>query len=282
MWERRDGTMVARLGQGTWQMGVESSQRAAEIEALRTGFEEGMWLVDTAEAYAEGGAETVVGEAIRDVRDRVFLTTKVWPTNGTKTGIRASMAASLKRLQTDYVDLYLLHWPSLDHPLEESMAGLMDVLHQGMTRHIGVSNFPRALWEQALALTDGAVRVNQVDFSLGVRTPELSLLSYAARHQGSLMAYSPLRNVLGDELDAARRNALTRIAKTHGVAISAVALAWLLVPREAEVVVIAKASQVSHVRDNAKALSCRLTHQECEELEALYPLPSLDLALEAY
>ncbi len=263
-------------------MGEETSRRIGEIQALQAGFDEGLWLVDTAELYADGGAEKVIGEAIRDVRDRVFLTTKVWPTHGTMTGIGESMAASLKRLQTDYVDLYLLHWPSKDYPLEESMAGLMDVLHQGMTRHIGVSNFPRSLWEQALALTDGAVGVNQVDFSLGVRTSELSLMSCAAQHHASLMAYSPVRNVLGDELDSSRRNVLTRIAQTHGVSLSAVALAWLLNPRKAEVVVIAKASHVTHVRDNAKVLSCRLNRQECAELETLYPLPSLDLALEAY
>lgn len=282
MWERVDGTRVKRLGQGTWKMGEDPIQRQVEIDALKAGFDEDLWLVDTAEMYAEGGSERVVGEAIRGVRDKVFLTTKVWPTHGSVQGIEHSLAESLKRLKTDAVDLYLLHWPSLDFPLKETMAGLQAVLKRGMTRHIGVSNFPWSLWDEAWSLTDGAVKVNQVDFSLGVRTPELSLLPYAARQGASLMAYSPLRNVLQEDLTAERRATLTRLAEKHGVSVAALALAWLLVPRSAEVVVIAKTSQQEHIRQNARALDVRLSEEDCQALEALYPLPKDDLTVEAY
>ncbi len=282
MWDRVDGTRVKRLGQGTWKMGEDATQRQVEIDALKAGFDEDLWLVDTAEMYADGGSERVVGEAIRGVRDKVFLTTKVWPTHGSVQGIEHSLSESLKRLKTDAVDLYLLHWPSQDFPLEETMAGLLAVLKQGMTRYVGVSNFPRSLWDESWSLTDGAVKVNQVDFSLGVRTPELSLLSYAEQHGASLMAYSPLRNVLHEDLTRERRTTLTRLAEKYGVTIAALALAWVLAPRSAEIVAIAKASQEAHVRQNARALEVHLSEEDRQVLEALYPLPEDDLTLEAY
>lgn len=280
MWDAVDGKTVQPLGQGTWQMGEEVARQTQEIEALRAGFEHNLWLVDTAEEYAEGGAERVVGQAIRDVRDRVFLTTKVWPTHASRDGILAALDASLKRLGTDYVDLYLLHWPSRQHPLAESMEGLMEVKRRGLTRYIGVSNFPSDLWEKAWQLTQGAVVVNQVEYSLLVRTPEKSLLGFAARHRASLMAYSPLRDLFGDALTPERRALLERLAVQHGVTPAAIGLAWVLHPRSAPVVAIAKAARLEHVRANAQALGLTLSPQEMDALHQLYQLPPHDLALE--
>ncbi len=279
-WTTVSGKSVPPIGQGTWKMGASAEAQADEIAALKKGFELGLMLVDTAEMYADGGSERLVGEAVAGLRDHVFITTKIWPANASRAGTLAHLEASLKRLRTDYTDLYLLHWPSKTHPLEESMAGLIDVLERGLTRYIGVSNFPADLLEEAEQLTDHRIFANQVSYSLMAREPEVALIPYAKTHRVTLMAYSPLSGVVDPTLDGARQDALGSVASRHDVSSSAVALAWVLRQEAGPMVTIPKASRVEHVMHNAQALRVRLTDEDVDLLNSAFPPAKRDIPLE--
>lgn len=280
-WTTRSGTPVPRIGQGTWRMGERPEARAEEVAALQAGIDQGLTLIDTAEMYARGGAEEVVAQAVRGRRETVFITTKVWPTNASQEGVRRSLEASLRRLQTDAVDLYLLHWPSKDHPLEDSMAGLMDVLDAGLTRHIGVSNFPARMLDEARRYTGGRIAVDQVEYSLTARQAENGLIAYAAEHGVGLMAYSPLRHLVGAEVSAVGQAALAEVARRHGVGPAVVALAWTIRPEAGPMVAIPKASRLEHVRQNRAALDLRLEPEDVARLDRAFPKSSGDLPTEA-
>ncbi len=279
-WTTVSGKSVPPIGQGTWKMGASADARQDELSALKKGFDLGLVLVDTAEMYADGGSERLVGEAVSGQRDHVFITTKVWPQNASRAGTIAHLEASLKRLGTDYVDLYLLHWPSKTHPLEESMAGLTDALERGLARYIGVSNFPADLLEEAERLTDHRIFANQVSYSLMAREPEVALIPYAKTHRVTLMAYSPLSGVVDPALDGSRQDALCNVASRHDVSTTAVALAWVLRSESGPMVTIPKASRVEHVTHNAQALRVRLTDDDVELLDRAFPSAGRDIALE--
>lgn len=262
----RGGEQVPVLGQGTWYMGDQASKRKQEIAALRLGVELGMTLIDTAEMYGNGRAEALVGEAIRGVRETVFLVSKVLPSNASRKGVRRACEASLKRLGTERIDLYLLHWSS-SHPLEETIRGFEDLLAAGCIRHWGVSNFDRAEMEETFAIAGGAACVaNQVLYNLSRRGIEHELIDWCRRRDVAIMAYSPIEQ--GRILSHPE---LKRVAQRHRATPAQVALAWIL--REKGVIAIPKAGTPEHVRENRAALDLDLTAEDHAALDRAFPPP---------
>jgi diketogulonate reductase-like aldo/keto reductase len=261
-----DGEAVPVIGQGTWQMAERRERRAEEIAALRLGVELGLTLIDTAEMYAEGGAETLVGEAIRGRRDGVFLVSKVYPHNASRRGVIEACERSLKRLGTDHLDLYLLHWRG-EHPLAETIAGFEALREAGKIRHWGVSNFDTDDMEELAEVPSGErCATNQVLYNVRRRGPEFSLLPGMAERQRPLMAYSPVEQ---GRLPAA--GALAKIAQKYDATPFQIALAWLL--HKPGVMAIPKASAEAHVRANRGALDIALEAEDLALIDAEFPAP---------
>ncbi len=270
-----DGAKVCALGQGTWEMAEEFSRRADEIRSLRTGLDLGLTLIDTAEMYGEGAAETLVGEAIAGRRDEVFLVSKVYPHNASVEGVQIACENSLKRLKTDRVDLYLLHWPG-SHPLAETIAGFEQLKTQGKILRWGVSNFDLDEMEEALAAPGGnACASNQVLYNLNARGVEFDLAPWQAARNMPLMAYSPV-----DRGDLAGNAALKPIARKHGGTPAQIALAFLL-GRE-NVISIPKASTPAHVEANAAARNIRLDADDRAAIDRAFPPPRRKQRLAMY
>ncbi|MEJ1224448.1 aldo/keto reductase [Pseudomonas sp. CCNWLW56] len=257
------GVSVPVIGQGTWRMGEEPSQHKKEVAALRLGIELGMPLIDTAEMYAEGGAETVVGEAITGLRDQVFLVSKVYPHNASRKGIPLACERSLRRLDTDYIDLYLLHWRG-QYPLEETVEAFERLREEGKIGRWGVSNFDVADLEE---LASPACATNQVLYNLQERGIEYDLLPWCQRSSMPIMAYCPV----GQGGRLLKDHTLTQIAERHGATPAQVALAWLL--RQDNVIAIPKAVQSEHVRLNAEAANLRLEPQDFAALDLIFAQP---------
>lgn len=266
------GEKVPALGQGTWFMGEAAARRREEIEALRLGIELGATLVDTAEMYGEGLTEDLVGEALDGYRDRAFLVSKVYPHNASRKGVVAACERSLRRLKTDRLDLYLLHWRG-SHPFEETIAGFEALQAAGKIRHWGVSNLDPDDMEELLAAGGAACAVNQVLYNPGRRGPEFDLFPLLARHQIPIMAYSPI-----EQARLPRSGALGRVAARHGVDPFQVALAWVM--RRPDVIAIPKASRAAHVRANVAAAELVLAEQDLAEIDAEFPPPTRKRALE--
>lgn len=267
------GQTIPILGMGTWQMGENRRDRQQEIEALRHGLDLGLSLIDTAEMYGEGSAEEVIAEAIAHRRSEVFLVSKVYPHNASKSGAIAACERSLQRLKTDYLDLYLLHWRG-SIPLTETLAAFQSLQQAGKIRSYGVSNFDIQDMEEAIQLEGGnAIATNQVLYNLRRRGIEWDLLPWCRRHGISLMAYSPIEQ--GRLLD---NRVLQAIAQERGVSAAQVAIAWLL--HQDSVIVIPKSSRVNHVEQNYAALELRLTAEELEALDAAFPPPTQPVPLE--
>jgi diketogulonate reductase-like aldo/keto reductase len=257
------GETVSALGQGTWHMGEGERPRAVEAAALREGIERGLTLIDTAEMYADGGAEEVVAEAIAGQRERVFIVSKVYPHNASKRGVPAACERSLKRLQTDVIDLYLLHWRGAV-PLAETVAAFEALKSAGKIRHWGVSNFDTDDMEQ---LGGAACATNQVLYHLDARGIEFDLLPWSEAHAMPVMAYSPV----GQAGRLLRSPALVSVAERHGVTPAQVAIAWTL--RRPGIISIPKAGDVEHVRANAEAASLKLDEIDLALLDARHPPP---------
>ncbi len=266
------GEKVPALGQGTWLKGEAAARRREEIEALRLGIELGATLVDTAEMYGEGLTEDLVGEALDGYRDRAFLVSKVYPHNASRKGVVAACERSLRRLKTDRLDLYLLHWRG-SHPFEETIAGFEALQAAGKIRHWGVSNLDPDDMEELLAAGGAACAVNQVLYNPGRRGPEFDLFPLLARHQIPIMAYSPI-----EQARLPRSGALGRVAARHGVDPFQVALAWVM--RRPDVIAIPKASRAAHVRANVAAAELVLAEQDLAEIDAEFPPPTRKRALE--
>ena len=262
----RSGERVPALGQGTWHMG-ENRRRAAEEEAaLRLGIELGMTLIDTAEMYGSGGAEEVIARAAEGVRDSLFIVSKVYPHNASRAGVVAACERSLKRLPTDRIDLYLLHWRG-SIPLAETLEGFLRLRADGKIRHYGVSNFDRAdMAEWAALQGGGTVAADQVLYNLSRRGPEWDLLPWCREHQVAVMAYTPLGqgHMLGNRV-------LGEVARRRDATPAQIALAWLL--RQDGMIVIPKASRLEHVRENRGALDIVLTEEELAALDRAFPPP---------
>lgn len=260
-----DGTKLPVLGQGTWHMGQDRAAAKAEAASLRLGLDLGLTLVDTAEMYAEGGAEQVVAEAIAGRRDEVFLVTKVYPHNASRHGLPKALEHSLKRLKTDVVDLYLLHWRG-SVPLADTAEAMERMQQAGKIVRWGVSNLDvDDLEELGPALGDCAT--DQVLYNLDNRGIEFDLLPFARQRGMPVMAYTPL----GQAGRMLKDSALGAVAQRHGVTPAQAALAWTL--RGGGVISIPKASKPEHVRLNAAARDIVLTDAECAELDAAFPPP---------
>ncbi len=264
---------VPVLGLGTWGMGEAGTNGPDMVAALRLGLNLGMTLIDTAEMYGEGGAEEVVGKAIAGRRDGVFLVSKVYPHNATRRGMVAACERSLKRLGTDRLDLYLLHWRG-EVPLAETLEGFAALRQQGKIRHYGVSNFGIDDMTELWSLPGGAdAAVNQVLYNLTRRGIEWDLLPWCRERRVPVMAYSPI-----EQGRLLRKRALSELAARRGVTPARLALAWLLA-RE-PVMVIPKAGRPEHVRENRAALDLELTPEELAELDRAFPPPDRAKPLE--
>jgi diketogulonate reductase-like aldo/keto reductase len=267
------GQRIPTLGMGTWKIGESAHQRQNEIAALRHGLNLGMPLIDTAEMYGEGGAEIVIAEAIAHCRPSVFLVSKVYPHNATRQGTIAACDRSLKRLKTDYLDLYLLHWRG-SVPLSETLEALQGLKQAGKIREFGVSNFDADDMEEAFALQDGgAIATNQVLYNLSRRGVEWDLLPWCRQHRIPVMAYSPV-----EQGRLLKSQTLQAIAQQKGVTTAQIAIAWLL--QQEQVIVIPKSSSVKHIEQNYAALGLELSATDLEALDAAFPPPSQRVSLE--
>lgn len=262
-----DGTIVPALGQGSWHFGQGRHAEAAEIEALRTGLSLGMTVIDTAENYGGGRSEELVGRAIAGQRDRVFLVSKVETNHVAGNGIARACGASLARLGTDHLDLYLLHWPVAVTELPGVVAAFESLRAAGKIRAWGVSKFKVSLMEELFHVPDGdRCATNQVLYNVGSRDIEHDLLPWCEQRGMPVMAYSPLggNSLVNDPT-------LARIGAAHGCSASAVALAWAI--RSGKVIAIPESGSAAHVKENAVALSLTLTPQDLETLDAAHPAP---------
>ena len=262
----RTGQAIPRIGLGTWAMGENSAAAKDEIRALQLGLDLGCTLIDTAEMYGEGGAEKIVGQAIAGRRDGVYLVSKVYPHNASRAGVMAACERSLRRLATDRLDLYLLHWPGSE-PLADTVAGFETLKAQGKIREWGVSNFDIADMARLAKVADGGNCVsNQVLYHLGVRGIEWQLLPDCQRAEIMVMAYSPLGQ--GEILGHAT---LQQLSAKHATTPAAIALAFLL--QQPGVVVIPKAATRAHVRANVAASSIHLGAGDLADLNRSFPPP---------
>ena len=260
------GERVPALGMGTWNIGDDPARRAREIATLRLGLDLGLRLVDTAEMYGEGLSESLVGEAIAGRRDEVFLVTKVYPHHAGRREAVAACERSLRRLRTDRIDLYLLHWRG-GVPLAETMDAFAALQQAGKIRHYGVSNLDlgdmRELWD----IDSGRqVQTNQLLYNLSRRGIEYDLLPWLRERHVPVMAYSPI-----EQARLLRHAGLKRFADRHGITTAQAALAWLL--RRDDVIAIPKTARPEALRENAAALSIALTADQLAELDTLFPPP---------
>lgn len=269
---------LSALGQGTWRMGENKSKHTEEVAALRLGIELGMTLIDTAEMYGEGGAEKVVADAIEGQRDRVFVVTKVYPHNASRTAMPKACERSRKRLLIDVVDLYLLHWCG-EVPLAETVETFEQLRSARKIRRWGVSNFDLEDMsairtdssrgeEELLAMANGdACAANQVLYNIENRGIEFDLLPWSQQNEIPIMAYAPVGHGRG----LLNHATLKRIAKRHRATAAEIALAWVL--RQPGVIAIPKASSEAHVRENARAVEIELTSEDLAEIDREFPPP---------
>ena len=264
------GDQVPALGQGTWYMGEQARKRKDEIAALRLGLELGLTLIDTAEMYASGAAEAVVGEAIAGRRDQVFLVSKVLPSNASRRGTVTACERSLKRLNTDWLDCYLLHWRGA-YPLDETVAALEQLVAAGKIRSWGVSNFDAGDLDELLEVAGrGKIACNQVLYHLKERAIEHTVLPWCEKHGVAVVAYSPFGS---DDFPSPRTEGgrvLREIARAHGATEHAVALRFLV--RHPSVFAIPKAARAAHVTENAAAGDLRLNDEELARIDEAFPV----------
>ena len=270
------------IGQGTWGFGENRGRHHQEVEALREGFSHGMTLVDTAELYGAGESERVVGDAIADCRDSIFLITKIWPNHAGPLAMRRALEASLSRLRTDHVDACLLHWPTKSLPVSRLAEGLRALKESGLTREVGVSNFPRDMSRDAitaLGLAEGSggkgTFFHELPYSLEDRRVEESLLPQVQALGGVLLAYSPLGHGrllrrAGPSIDVLRA-----VAARHGITPAQAALSFLAA--EPGVVVLAKAASPRHVRENAESADIVLDPEDLALLRDAFPRGPKDI-----
>lgn len=273
------GRTMPVLGQGTWRMGEIRSDRETEVESLRLGIELGMTLIDTAEMYGDGGAERVVAEAVGDRRKEVFLVSKVLPQHGTYKGTIQACEGSLSRLETDYLDLYLLHWRESYLPLEETLNAFQALKSRGLILDYGVSNFDVTDMEDAFRLPGGSeIVTDQVLYNLKHRGIEWDLLPWCRDHKLPIMAYSPIEHSPHEAQGMLDEPAIIDIAALLDASPAQIALAWLL--HQDGVVAIPKASRPEHVLENCEAADIKLSKEDLEKLDAAFPRPESKVPLE--
>ena len=267
------GEAVPALGMGTWCMGETPGRRAQELATLRRGLDLGCTLIDTAEMYGEGLAEALVGEAVQGRRDEAFLVTKVYPHNASFAGVQAACERSLRRLKTDRIDLYLLHWRG-SVPLAETLRAFQALQQAGKIRHYGVSNLDISDMDELWSLPGGqGVQTNQLLYNLARRGIEWDLLPWLRQRRIPVMAYSPI-----EQARLLRQPELTRFARQHGMLPAQAALAWLLA--RGDVIAIPKTGHAGRLEENIVATEIQLNEAQLAELDALFRPPSGPVALE--
>ena len=267
------GSRVPALGQGTWMMGERASEASREIDSLKRGIELGMTLIDTAEMYAEGGAERIVAKAIEGQRDKIYLVSKVYPWNAGRRGTIDACRRSLDRLKTDRIDLYLLHWRG-EHPLVETVEAFERLKSDGLIGAWGVSNFDTSDMEELVSVSSGGnVAANQILYNLNRRSPEFDLIPWCRARNIPIMAYSPV-----DQGALIANAALIHLAKAYQATPAQVALAFLL--RQGNVIPIPKTSSVHRVEENRAAIDLEITDADWQALDRLFPPPKRKMPLE--
>ena len=267
------GETVPALGLGTWKMGERNGPKKDEIAAVRLAIDLGMTLIDTAEMYAEGGSETMIGEAIAGRRDQVFLVSKIYPHNAGRANTPVACERSLRRLGTDRIDLYLLHWRDRK-PLAETMEAFQKLKAEGKIRHYGVSNLDTEDMDELWRTPGGPLtQVNQVYYNPAARGIEFDLLPRQKKHRVPIMAYSPV-----DQARLAGDKTLAAIGKRHDATAAQIALAWGL--RHPDSIVIPKAVKSEHIRQNVSALDIKLTPEDMAEIDKAFPPPKAKTRLE--
>ncbi|AUQ25437.1 aldo/keto reductase [Dickeya zeae] len=266
-----DGKTVPAIGQGTWFMGESAQRRRAEVSALQAGIDLGMTLIDTAEMYADGGAEEVVGEALCGRRDQVYLVSKVYPHNAGGERAIAACERSLKRLKTDYIDLYLLHWRG-GIPLTDTITAMERLQQAGKIGRWGVSNLDtRDMVELWSCQGGNQCQTNQVLYHLASRGIEYDLLPWCQQRQLPVMAYCPLAQAGQLRHDLLAHPAVVQVARQQALTPAQVLLAWVV--RQSGVIAIPKASTLAHVKENAVALDVTLSPEQIAILDEAYPAP---------
>jgi diketogulonate reductase-like aldo/keto reductase len=260
------GASMPVYGLGTWRMGESARVRAAEMKALRHGIDRGVTLIDTAEMYGDGEAESIVADAVGNRRDDMFIVSKVLPNNASRRGTVAACERSLKRLKTDRIDLYLLHWRG-SYPLADTVAAFEELRAAGKMRGWGVSNLDHDDMHELWGVSHGRhCQTDQVLYNLTRRGIEFDLLPFCRKHEMPVMAYSPLEQgrMLGHKV-------LAEIATQHDATPAQVAHAWLL---RQNVIVIPKATSTAHVDENLGALDLKLTTTDVATLDRAFPAPT--------
>jgi diketogulonate reductase-like aldo/keto reductase len=268
-----NGTLVPALGMGTWYLGEDPDQHDIQLSALRTGIDIGLTLIDTAEMYGDGAAEELIGKAIAGRRDDVFLVSKVLPSHATLEGTPKACRDSLRRLGTDHLDMYLLHWRG-SAPLAQTVEAFEELVQAGLIRCWGVSNFDVLDMEELIAVPGGSrFQTDQVLYNLARRGPEYDLLPWLEETGTPLMAYSPVDH--GSLLEHA---AIRDMARNKGVTPAQLAIAWVL--RLPDVFAVAKASTKAHVIENRAAMEISFSEEELDQLDQLFPAPFSKVPLE--
>lgn len=269
----QDGQQVLTLGQGTWNMGDSDITKMEELKTLRTGIDLGLNVIDTAEMYGNGRSELLVGEAIEGRRDKVFLVSKVLPSNASRYGTKEACEKSLKRLNTDYLDLYLLHWQGR-HPFEETVQAMLELQEEGKIKQWGVSNMDVEEMDKFYAIPGGETcTANEVLYNLTRRGIEYDLIPWCRKHKIPIIAYSPVEQ--GRILE---HRLLTEIAEQHHATPVQIALAWVI--RNPGIIAIPKAASVKHVQENFKSLFIRLSDDDLMQLDRAFPKPHKKMPLE--
>jgi len=272
------GKMVPVIGQGSWAIPESGNAKKEAIDSLQLGIDIGMTHIDTAEMYGNGGAEEVIGEAIKGIkRNKLFIVSKVLPSNASYKGTIKACENSLRRLKTDYLDCYLLHWPG-SFPLEETMTALEQLVKEGKILSLGLSNFDvDGLKEAKSFLQKEKIACNQVFYHLGERGIERKLIPYCQRQDIAIVAYTPFgQNGLPSE-NSTKGKALRQVADKHGVSVRQVILAFLT--RKDIVFTIPKASKADHVKDNAAAGDLVLDSSDIRLIDSHFPAPAKDRPL---
>lgn len=266
-----DGETVPALGQGSWGLGENRNRRAEEIAAIREGVALGLTVIDTAEMYGEGGTESFLAEALAGLREQVFLVSKAYPQNAGHARLARACEQSLRRLNTDRLDLYLLHWRG-NVPLGETAAAMQALQRDGKIRHWGVSNLDTDDMQELEDMGGEACATNQILYNLTRRGPEFDLLPWMRTHKMPLMAYSPI-----EQGRLPLKSALKTIAERHAASPLQIALAWVL--RHSDAIVIPKAARLEHVRQNRKALDITLSKEDLTALDEAFPPPGRKVPL---